>query len=335
MSTPTHPTDGATVAAEISQVTPPRSNEKKTKGKPLSAYVSHEDATKSVPLISNQSKVGGVEKTSPHPDLLMELRTSIETMTKMELRNQYPAEANCHRNMLSRRQAAGATVHPAFHDFRSFLLNVGPKPTHDATLDRIDNKDPEYAPGKVRWADKRTQNGNKGDTLLFYCSQTGQTYTSSRLSKIQNVSANAIRTRYHRGWTDDEIIAGQRISTSSERPEILPAPRQSSFHEAHISIAKSMREVQFERDAEFCKYHRETIGAEYFEATPRELIVSTPEYFPSRKAPEYWRHFMTVRLPEYWKRYRTHVKFDGLEPHQRRLIAQIDPSMRNRIKLDL
>lgn len=77
--------------------------------------------------------------------------------------------------MLSRRMSKGATVHAEFVGFKSFLAHVGAIPAAGATLDRINNDDLEYAPGKVRWADKRTQNNKKGDTLTFHYSRTGDT----------------------------------------------------------------------------------------------------------------------------------------------------------------
>jgi hypothetical protein len=88
----------------------------------------------------------------------------LAVMSVMQLRKKYEGEANTHRNMLSRIKTKGATVHNDFRKFVDFLRVVGPKPTKKATLDRIDNKDPEYAPGKVRWADKQTQNRNKTDS---------------------------------------------------------------------------------------------------------------------------------------------------------------------------
>jgi integrase len=92
-------------------------------------------------------------------------KADCETLSKMDLRRRYSREATCHRNMQSRSKARGAVVSPVFRDFRSFLKIMGPMPVAGATVDRIDNSDPEYAPGKVRWADKRTQNSNKGDSL--------------------------------------------------------------------------------------------------------------------------------------------------------------------------
>jgi hypothetical protein len=133
----------------------------------------------------------------------------VQKFSATELRRRYPAEANSHRNMLQRAQTRNRVIHPEFREFRRFLAHVGPRPCKGATLDRIDNNDPEYGPGKVRWADKRTQNNNKGDTLLFHYSRTGETYTVSRLAKLQRVKPSTIRKRKERGWTDDQIIEGK------------------------------------------------------------------------------------------------------------------------------
>jgi len=117
----------------------------------------------------------------------------IATLTAMELRNRYSREANSHKNMLSRRKTKGAIVHSDFIEFASFLGIVGPMPAKKATLDRIDNNDPEYAPGKVRWADKKTQNGNKSDTIIIHDAKTGQSYSVSQLAKLHSVPADTIR----------------------------------------------------------------------------------------------------------------------------------------------
>ncbi|MEY9403671.1 hypothetical protein ABIF79_010046 [Bradyrhizobium japonicum] len=89
------------------------------------------------------------------------------TLTAMQLRRRYPAEASSHRNMLQRKQKRGL-VHPAFHDFRSFLRHVGPCTCRGATLDRTNNTDPEYAPGKVRWADKRPKTTTRATPCCFF-----------------------------------------------------------------------------------------------------------------------------------------------------------------------
>ena len=135
----------------------------------------------------------------------------VASLTDAQLRKVYHKEFNSWRNMKQRVLVPGF-VHPDFKSFRSFLLYMGPIPHEGWTLDRINNQDREYAPGKVRWAPPRVQNNNKSDNLAFQCSLTGKVYTAPALAKIQNVSEAAIRVRKNRGWSDDEIVAGVRAS---------------------------------------------------------------------------------------------------------------------------
>jgi hypothetical protein len=46
------------------------------------------------------------------------------------------------------------------HDFAAFLLHIGPKPSRDHSLDRIDVNG-NYEPGNVRWASRTEQAGNQ------------------------------------------------------------------------------------------------------------------------------------------------------------------------------
>src|SRR5690606_20097540 len=78
----------------------------------------------------------------------------LKTLTKMQLRAKYKSEESCHKSMLRREKTKGAIIHPDFRKFDSFLSIMGPIPQKGMTVDRIDNNDPEYAPHKVRWADK-------------------------------------------------------------------------------------------------------------------------------------------------------------------------------------
>jgi hypothetical protein len=131
-----------------------------------------------------------------HAEKLKQCRADCLTLKKMQLRKKYPREATSHRNMLQRE----SHISSALRDFKDFLLHVGPKRYPGATLDRIDNSDPEYAPGKVRWADGHTQSNNRSTSRLFD-DPDGNQYTVAELAKRQNLTPNAIHQRLRRGWS--------------------------------------------------------------------------------------------------------------------------------------
>jgi len=53
----------------------------------------------------------------------------------------------------------GIKVHPAFDDFATFLKEVGPRPSAEHSLNRIDNEG-DYAPGNVTWSTNLEQMNN-------------------------------------------------------------------------------------------------------------------------------------------------------------------------------
>lgn len=55
----------------------------------------------------------------------------------------------------------GIKMHASWlHDFKSFFDHIGPKPSTEMSIDRI-NVNGHYEPGNVRWADKTTQRINQ------------------------------------------------------------------------------------------------------------------------------------------------------------------------------
>lgn len=57
--------------------------------------------------------------------------------------------------------ARGIRVCPEWEaNFEAFFAHVGPKPSPELSIDRIDN-DRGYEPGNVRWADRSTQSRNR------------------------------------------------------------------------------------------------------------------------------------------------------------------------------
>ncbi len=279
-----------------------------------------------VPFISKPHSDGFAAKQMPNDPVWIPLLHDLGTMSTMALRAKYPGEANTHRNMLQRVRTCGAMVHPVFQSFPDFLRLVGPKPTRRATLDRIDNHDLEYAPGKVRWADKTTQNRNKSDNLIFTCPNTGRGCTASQLAAKQGVSPTAIRKRRRQGWTDPEIIAGERATIVGVRRtavNVLPAKLRP--------VLRTAAEILFQRNRESCERHRQEEGEEYFIMTPVEFQEIMANDHPEFRGDQWLRHaeerFLKFKFPSWWKEFKPHIRFHALRPDQQALVVKIDPAM--------
>jgi hypothetical protein len=312
----------------FSQVTPQKAPTRKAKICACKSVLSVVAAGDHEPLISKPKMQCIAEKTAEALGAVPAHLEAIQRLTRMELRARYKSEATAHRNMKGRATSKGAVIHPEFHKFEDFLRHLGPCPANRATVDRINNTDPEYAPGKVRWADKRTQNGNKGDTLLFQDARTGDSYTTSRLAKLQKVTASTIRSRHQRGWSDDEIIEGRRLTSCAPRLTASQKLRRDAAPQPKpVQRTEDAGRILFLRDAEYCQDHRETMGEEYFLATPKEVAKLFPEFCPPTRVKTAWKVHMTSKFPDWWRRYKPHVHFHELKPFQQRLVRQIDPTM--------
>ncbi len=97
---------------------------------------------------------------------------------------------------------SGVIMYPKWvHDFKLFLHDVGPRPSHAHTLDRIKN-DQGYVPGNVRWAISRAQN-RKGNHLITV---NEKTLCLEDWARQLGCSPNAIRNRHKRGWSWEKAV---------------------------------------------------------------------------------------------------------------------------------
>lgn len=137
----------------------------------------------------------------------------IQTLTATELRSKYPREYDSWRNM-KQRKGRGYVVAPEFDRFADFLGSIGPQPASlDGaawTIDRIDPSDPEYAPGKCRWLDKRGQANNRQRTIFLECD--GERLPLTVWAERTGQKANTLRQRHAKGWDDRAVIHGKPIT---------------------------------------------------------------------------------------------------------------------------
>lgn len=136
-------------------------------------------------------------------------KLDVSGLTWGELKGRYPGEFNCWRAMKQRAQHGVCTIHPDMRSLEGFLSTMGPMPKPNMTVDRIDNDRKEYAPDNVRWATKRTQSNNRSNTVIL-TDRNGVARPLTDWAKQTGQKPSTMRQRRFRGWSDIEIIEGQR-----------------------------------------------------------------------------------------------------------------------------
>lgn len=135
-----------------------------------------------------------------------EYRDDAEKLTATALKEKYPLTYDSWKNMKARCKTHGKILDPRFNEFRQFLTLMGPRGSSNFTLDRVDSENPNYSPENCRWADKHTQNQNKGNNK--YLTYKGETHTVSVWAKKTNQKADTLYHRIKRGLSDAEVITG-------------------------------------------------------------------------------------------------------------------------------
>ncbi len=97
----------------------------------------------------------------------------------------------------------GITVCKRWHDLKCFAEDMGPKPSSQHTLDRIDN-DGNYEPSNCQWSDGITQSNNKRNNLILeHC---GETMTLAQWSRKTGVAYQTIVWRYKQRMDSSRIL---------------------------------------------------------------------------------------------------------------------------------
>jgi len=87
--------------------------------------------------------------------------------------------------------------------FMNFYNDMGPAPSPEHTLDRIDNNG-DYCKKNCRWALHSVQQNNRSNNVLL--TYKGKTQTLSMWSRELGFDRNRVNLRLRRGWTVEEAF---------------------------------------------------------------------------------------------------------------------------------
>jgi hypothetical protein len=107
----------------------------------------------------------------------------------------------------------GLSVCERWNDFSAFLADMGPRPTHAHSLERIDNNQ-GYGPDNCMWANKKTQCNNQRRSVRI--TFNGVTQTLMQWSEATGINYGTLRKRRRHGWTAERMLTtapDKRFST--------------------------------------------------------------------------------------------------------------------------
>jgi hypothetical protein len=93
------------------------------------------------------------------------------------------------------------------NSYLTFLNDMGRKPKHTYSIDRIDNSKGYYKEN-CRWTDRVTQQRNQAQSK--WVTINGERKHIIELSQEYGISYNTLRTRYNRGVRGEQILVRER-----------------------------------------------------------------------------------------------------------------------------
>lgn len=89
------------------------------------------------------------------------------------------------------------------NSFENFYADMGPRPSSDHQIDRIDN-DGDYEPGNCRWVTRLVNSNNKESSRMIEF--RGKTQSLSQWAREVGLTKGALETRLNTGWTVERAL---------------------------------------------------------------------------------------------------------------------------------
>lgn len=125
-------------------------------------------------------------------------------------------KARCHRGAdpdYSRYGGRGVIVCARWrNDFAAFLADMGPRPSPNHSIDRIDN-DGNYEPGNCQWATRIQQLENRHCTI--WLTAFGKTLSLREWCRNTGLHDSCVRTRLARGASHEEALRPSKVRRAS------------------------------------------------------------------------------------------------------------------------
>jgi hypothetical protein len=87
--------------------------------------------------------------------------------------------------------------------FRTFAADMGPRPSAEHQIDRIDNDGP-YSKDNCRWVDAKSNARNRRDNVLWALGR--RTHTISEWESITGIDQATLWYRVSRGWSVERAL---------------------------------------------------------------------------------------------------------------------------------
>lgn len=138
-------------------------------------------------------------------ETLMERNSTIGGASAGPHRSTYLCFASARGRCRSPKNAAysyygGRGIQFKFDSFEDFIAEVGPRPSLEYSIDRIDVEG-HYEPGNVRWATKKEQLNNTRRTVRR--THKGITKTTSEWAEESGINRDTLDQRIRDGYCDD------------------------------------------------------------------------------------------------------------------------------------